>query len=48
MAVLTGQDGYEGLTAYVHFDWNDDLSTNFSGLIFPGPGPAIPEPYVAE
>ena len=48
MAVLTGQDGYEGLTAYVHFDWNDDFSTNFSGLIFPGPGPAIPEPYVAE
>ena len=48
MAVLTGQDGYEGLTAYVHFDWNDDFTTNFSGLIFPGPGPAVPEPYAAE
>lgn len=48
MAVLTGQDGYEGLTAYVHFVWNDDFSTNFSGLIFPGPGPAVPEPYAAK
>ena len=48
MAVLTGQGGYEGLTAYVHFDWNDDFTTNFSGVIFPGPGPEMPEPYAAE
>ena len=47
-AVLTGQDGYEGLTAYVHFDWNDDFTTNFSGVIFPGAGPEVPEPYVGE
>ena len=48
MAVLEGQDGYEGLTAYVHFDWNDDFSTSFSGVIYPGPGPAVPEAYAAE
>ena len=48
MAVLTGQGGYEGLTAYVHFDWNDDFTTNFSGLIFPGAGPTVPEPYAGE
>ena len=48
MAVLEGQDGYEGLTAYVHFDWNDDFTTDFSGLIFPGAGPEMPEPYAAE
>ena len=48
MAVLSGQDGYEGLTAYLHFVWNDDFTTNFSGVIFPGPGPAIPEPYAGD
>ena len=43
VVAFVGQDGYEGLTAYVLME----LDT-FSGVIFPAAMPAVPEPYAAE
>jgi hypothetical protein len=47
--ILVGQEGYEGLTAYVISE-DPSLSGNLalSGLIFPSAMPEVPEPYVAE
>jgi hypothetical protein len=39
--VFAGEDGYEGLTAYVVIDW-DSESEDFFGAIFPGQMPTIP------
>jgi hypothetical protein len=45
--VFSGEDGYEGLTAYIALDWDTEPAT-FSGLIFPGAMPAFPEPAAVE
>ena len=47
--VLVGQDGYEGLTAYViSEDPGFTGNITLSGLIFPSAMPEVPEPYAAE
>ena len=47
-AILVGQDGYEGLTAYVLFNGNQDFGSEFSGVIFPSAMPEVLGPYAAE
>ena len=42
-AILKGEGGYEGLTAYLVFDFTTEPGT-FQGLIFPGEMPTFPEP----
>ena len=44
--VLTGEDGYAGLTAYVSIDWGKDPAT-FVGVIIPAEMPAPPVPATA-
>ena len=46
-AIFVGQDGYEGLTAYVLID-NTQFPATISGVVFPAAMPEAPEPYVAE
>ena len=43
--VLSGMDGYEGLTAYVSFGDNEWY---VEGVIFPGDMPSAPEPCVKQ
>jgi hypothetical protein len=49
-AVLVGQDGYDGLTAYVIFVDSETVSgvNEMSGTIIPIAMPEAPEPYSAE
>jgi len=47
-AVLVGRDGYDGLTALIVFDINEDGSSDMSGTIIPIAMPEAPEPYAAE
>jgi hypothetical protein len=42
-AILEGGGAYEGLTAYLVFDWNH-LPAGFRGVIFEGEMPAFPSP----
>jgi len=44
---FVGQDGYEGLTAYVHIDDTQQPAT-ISGVIFPVAMPEVPDPYTGE
>ncbi len=41
--VFNGADDYEGMTAYLHVDWNT-VPFSFSGLILPGEAPPYAEP----
>jgi len=41
--VFNGEDGYEGLTAYLQVDWSTS-PYQFSGLILPGEAPPYAEP----
>jgi hypothetical protein len=41
--VFNGEDGYEGLTAYLHVDWNTTPFT-FSGVILQGEAPPYAPP----
>jgi hypothetical protein len=45
--VFNGEDGYEGLTAYVAIDWSTEPAS-FTGGVIPGEMPALPEPAVTE
>ena len=47
-AVLVGQDGYDGLTAYIVFVDNDAGHNDMIGTIIPIAMPEAPEPYAAE
>jgi len=41
--IFSGEEGYEGLTAYLHIDWSTTPYV-FSGLILPGEAPPYAEP----
>jgi hypothetical protein len=47
--VFVGQDGYEGLTAYLQgkLDWDTGVE-EFQGFIVPTAMPEVPEPYAGE
>ena len=45
--ILTGQDGYDGLTAYVVLDFGSGAGA-ISGVIFPTAMPPVPEPRESE
>lgn len=40
--ILTGRDGYEGLTASVIVDWSGDLGVTLRGVVLPAPMPELP------
>jgi len=43
VVAFVGQDGYDGLAAYVALE-----ADSVSGVIFPSEGPEVPEPYAGE
>ena len=47
MYTLVGEDGYDGLTAYVIFE-TTGREPELSGIIFPTAMPEVPEPYAGE
>ena len=46
--VLTGRDGYEGLTAFVDLALGEGNAWDLKGIIFPSEVPPVPEPYTGE
>ena len=45
--VLTGEDAYEGLTAYISVDWTEE-PVAVEGAVFVGEAPPRPEPIIGS
>lgn len=43
--VLTGEGGYDGLSAYLVADWNPESGADIQGAIFAGEMPPVPAEY---
>ena len=47
MALMEGQGGYEGLSAYLVADWSPETGADMQGAIFSGEMPPVPEGFPA-